>query len=302
MSELPEEVQPEVVEVVEAEVTGEAAALPIEPVEMSEASAAEPLDEPSDVEPVEGSEVVVGADELVEPAEVAAEAAEAEVVAESEPIVFEPDEVLLASRDVARQALAEITEAQTIGAEDGHEVHEQHVLTLYFECRLPGYPGWRWAATLSRVDEESPVNVLEVELLPGAGAVTAPEWVPWSVRLAQYREAQARQAVEEAAEAEAAAAELTEEDDVEPDEDLLENDFSDFDDEIDGVDLDEDDDSEESDDDDEADDLSDDADADDDDDTDEDDADEDGFTEMDEHDLHDHSHDEVDFEHDDEEE
>src|SRR5690606_33138233 len=117
------------------------------------------------------------------------------------------------------------------------EAHEDHVLTLFFECRLAGYPGWRWAATLARVDEQSPVNVLEVELLPGEGAVVAPEWVPWSVRLAQYREAQAKQAADEAAAAEAAAAELSDEDDVDADADILDNDFSDFDDEIDGVDL-----------------------------------------------------------------
>ncbi|RGE16748.1 DUF3027 domain-containing protein [Leucobacter sp. wl10] len=154
-----------------------------------------------------------------------------------------PDEVLLAARDQARAALAEITDPQTIGADDGHEVHEAHVLTLFFECRLPGYPGWRWAATLTRVDEESPVTVLEAELLPGAGAVVAPEWVPWSVRLAQYRESQARQAVEEAAAAEAAAAELGDDDAAAEDDllagDILDNDFSDFDDEIDGVELDE---------------------------------------------------------------
>jgi hypothetical protein len=117
---------------------------------------------------------------------------------EAPEVEIAPDEVLLAARDQARAALAEITDPRTIGSDDGHEVHESHVLTLFFECRLPGYPGWRWAATLARIDEESAVNVLEVELLPGVGAVVAPEWVPWSVRLAQYRESQARQAAEEA--------------------------------------------------------------------------------------------------------
>lgn len=155
---------------------------------------------------------------------------------------IEPDPALLAAREQARAALVEIADPQTIGAEDGHEVHEAHVLTLYFECRLPGYPGWRWAATLARVDEGSEVNVLEVELLPGAGAVIAPEWVPWSQRLAQYRETQSRQAVDEATAAEEAAAELADEDEIDPEDDLLENDFSDFDDEIDGVDIDEEDD------------------------------------------------------------
>lgn len=186
------------------------------------------------------------------------------------------DPVLLAARDVARDALAEITDPKTIGADEGHEVHEDHVLSLFFECRLPGYPGWHWAATLSRIDAASEVNVLEVELLPGPGAVTAPDWVPWSERLAQYREAQSRQAADEASAAEAAAAELSEEDEVDAEEDLLENDFSDFDDEIDGVDLDED----ASDEDDESDDLDDgfedlDDDESDDDESDEDDSDDD---------------------------
>lgn len=147
-----------------------------------------------------------------------------------------PDPELLAARAQARHALEEITEARTIGAEAGYEVHEERVVTLFFESRMEGYPGWRWAATLARVDAESPVNVLEVELLPGEGAVVAPDWVPWSERLAQFRETQAQQAADEAAEARAAASELSEEDDAE--DDLLDNDYSDFDDEIDGVDID----------------------------------------------------------------
>lgn len=200
----------------------------------------------------------------------------------SEETAITPDPVLLAARDVARRALSEITDAQTIGADEGHEVHEAHVLTLFFECRLPGYSGWRWAATLSRIDEHAEVNVLEVELLPGEGAVVAPEWVPWSVRLAQYREVQARQAADETAAAEAAAVELADEDEIDPEDDLLENDFSDFDDEIDGVDV-------EGDDDDDTD-FDDDAE-----DDDEEDVDEDGFSDLDEHSLFEHER-EVDLE------
>lgn len=164
------------------------------------------------------------------------DASNAEVAAAEAVVEVVADPVLLESREQARTALLDITDAQAIGVADGYEVHEAHVVTLYFECRLPGYPGWRWAATLARVDEDSPVNVLEVELLPGAGAVIAPEWVPWSERLAQYREAQTKHAADEAADAEAAAVELHDDDD-DSDEDLLDNDYSDFDDEIDGVDI-----------------------------------------------------------------
>lgn len=153
------------------------------------------------------------------------------------------DRTLLDAREQAREALAEITDANTIGADEGYEVHGERVITLLFECRLEGYLGWRWAASVTRVDDASPVNVLEIELLPGDGAVLAPEWVPWSVRLAQYRESQVLQAAEEAAVSQAAAEELADEDD-DAEDDILDNDFSDFDDEIDGVDIDELDDSE----------------------------------------------------------
>jgi len=175
-----------------------------------------------------------------------------------------PDPVLLEARDLARAALGEITDPQTIGSDDGHEVHEAHVLTLFFECRLPGYPGWRWAATVARVDEDSPVNVLEAELLPGAGAVVALEWVPWSERLAQYREAQAQQAEEEAAKKAAAEAAVSDEEDADID---AEEDLDDID--IDEAGFEEDDDDE----------L---------------DLDDDGFADLDEHDLHDDDDDDVD--------
>jgi hypothetical protein len=53
-------------------------------------------------------------------------------------------------------------------------------------------------------------TVLEAELLPGEGALLAPDWVPWSERLEDYKEAQA---------AAAAAAGVDELDDDSDDED-----------------------------------------------------------------------------------
>lgn len=208
---------------------------------------------------------------MSEPSEFVEAVEVAEVAA---PVNISVDQAVLSARALAREALEEITDAATIGADDGYEAHDERTATLYFECTMAGYPGWRWAAALTRVDDESPVTVLEVEMLPGEGAVLAPEWVPWSERLAQYREAQASQASDEAFAAEEAAEELADEDDS--DDDVMENDYSDFDDDFDGVDLedeldeDSDDDSDDSDDDDESDD-DDDSDDDDSDDEDEDD-------------------------------
>ena len=214
--------------------------------------------------------------EAVEPDATSGAAAPADA-AEQAPTPAEPDAMLLTaeSRAQARAALEEITDAKTIGGDAGFEVNDERTVTLFFESLLAGYPGWRWAAAIARVDEDAPVTVLEVELLPGDGSMLAPEWVPWSERLAQYRDAQSRQSKESAAEraaAEQAAEELADLDDA--DEDALENDYADYDDDLDGVDLGEGDDHE--DDDEAADDAdSDDDDHDGDDDDDHDDADDD---------------------------
>lgn len=175
------------------------------------------------------------------------------------------DEVLLAAEDVARAALAEIAEAESIGELVGHEVHEAHVLSLLFDCRNPAYPGWRWAATLSRLDADAEVNVLEVQLLPGDGSLVAPEWVPWSERLAQYRQAQTNNATSESEQS------LT--DEVVAEEDDIEIEFDESD--LDGRGLVEPYDEDELDDDE----------LDDEGDNDELDVDEDGFADIDEHDL-----------------
>ncbi|PPF20894.1 DUF3027 domain-containing protein [Rathayibacter sp. AY1A7] len=104
--------------------------------------------------------------------------------------VYEADTVLAGSLDVARAALAEIAPEGTIGELVTTLAQGEHVVSLQFANLMRGYPGWLWTATLSRIDETEDVNVLEVELLPGEGAVLAPDWVPWSVRLADYQTAQ----------------------------------------------------------------------------------------------------------------
>lgn len=152
------------------------------------------------------------------------------------------DETLLAAVDLARAALLEITPADTIGAPVGHIVEGEHVVSLLFDCTMSGYPGWHWTVSLSRVDDESEPSVLETELMPGGEALLAPEWVPWSDRLADYRTAQELAAAE--AEASAIdALDALDAFDVEGDElDALEDDddFEDEDggnDELDGIDF-----------------------------------------------------------------
>jgi hypothetical protein len=102
----------------------------------------------------------------------------------------EPDGRLLAAHDLALAALHEVTPADTVGAPAGHLVEQDGVVSLCFDTLLAGYPGWHWTVSLAAVDDAEP-TVLEVELLPGDGALLAPEWVPWSVRLEEYKSAQA---------------------------------------------------------------------------------------------------------------
>jgi len=155
--------------------------------------------------------------------------------------VFEADEVLVAAVDQARTALELITPADTIGEPLGYIVEGEHVLSLLFDCLMAGYPGWRWTVSLSRVDGDSAPQVLETELMPGDEALLAPEWVPWSDRLADSKVA------EELAAAGLAGADDDDDDDDRDDDDDDDHD-DDNDDHDDDSDSDDDDESAESDD------------------------------------------------------
>ncbi|MBP3976042.1 DUF3027 domain-containing protein [Microbacterium sp. BLY] len=168
------------------------------------------------------------------------------------------DARLIEAHDLALASLREITPAATIGPAAGFVPEDDGSVSLRFENRLPGYPGWYWTVTVARVDDEEP-TVLEVELLPGDGALLAPEWVPWAERLAEYRAHQAELAEAAAAAEDAPEADDAEDgDDVEDDalgEDDLDDDGSDIlhAGDLDGVDIDELDDSAEDSDDEESD-------------------------------------------------
>ena len=69
-----------------------------------------------------------------------------------------------------------------VGRHLGVRVEGEYAVTHGFACALPGYVGWQWAVTLVRAPGDEP-GVAEVVLLPGEGALLAPEWVPWSERL-----------------------------------------------------------------------------------------------------------------------
>jgi hypothetical protein len=93
------------------------------------------------------------------------------------------DAVALAASDVAREALLLDVGAAEVGDHLGAEVEGERVVTHLFECRKPGYLGWRWSVTVARASRQKTCTVDEIVLIPGADAIVAPEWVPYRERL-----------------------------------------------------------------------------------------------------------------------
>lgn len=87
---------------------------------------------------------------------------------------------------VAREALSEITRPTDVGDLVSETVEPDGSYTLSFAATMLGYPGWHWTVSVAELEGEDP-SVLEAELLPGDGALLAPEWVPWSERLEEWR-------------------------------------------------------------------------------------------------------------------
>jgi hypothetical protein len=84
--------------------------------------------------------------------------------------------------ELAREAV-EADAPGLVGGHLGSDADDVRVVTHYFATLDPAYVGWRWAVTVARASRAKTATVDDVVLLPGADAVLAPEWVPWSERL-----------------------------------------------------------------------------------------------------------------------
>lgn len=115
--------------------------------------------------------------------------------------VGKPDAVLAAAVAAARTAVGEIATDENIGSYVGARSEGVRVVTHLFECKLPGYAGWTWFATLTRVSRAKDATVDEVGLLPTNDSVLAPPWVPWAERV-RPEDAQAQEPAAEPAEPE----------------------------------------------------------------------------------------------------
>jgi hypothetical protein len=79
---------------------------------------------------------------------------------------------------------------------------DEGVVTYLFEGKMKGYVGWRWSVSVFQTDENSPATISEVLLVPGPDSLVAPDWVPWSERLADYKALQAELEAQAALDAE----------------------------------------------------------------------------------------------------
>ena len=98
-----------------------------------------------------------------------------------------PKSPALEQKDFARTALIEATSKSKVG--NFIEVFEEGegVATYLFENNQKGYVGWRWSVTIFQADSIEAATVSEILLMPGPDSLVAPDWVPWSERLADYK-------------------------------------------------------------------------------------------------------------------
>ena len=102
--------------------------------------------------------------------------------APSAPVTPAGDPACVAAVELARAAAVEVA-GPAVGEHEGVEVDEALVVTHLFATTEKAYTGWHWAVTVARAEDAEQVTVDEVVLLPGAGALTSPAWVPWSERV-----------------------------------------------------------------------------------------------------------------------
>lgn len=94
------------------------------------------------------------------------------------------DAVLGAAVDLAREYAVELAERPSdVGEYLGAVAEGERLVSHRFACAAAGYEGWMWTVTVARVPRGRVATVCEAVLLPGDGAILAPEWLPWSERL-----------------------------------------------------------------------------------------------------------------------
>ena len=92
-----------------------------------------------------------------------------------------PDQACAAAVEAAREAIG--VAPDHVGDHVEVIAEGERLVTHLFTCQLPGYRGWRWAVTVTRIARSKRVTICETVLLPGPDSLLAPAWVPWQERL-----------------------------------------------------------------------------------------------------------------------
>lgn len=152
------------------------------------------------------------------------------------PVVVDVDAAVI---ELAKAALLEVTPTETVGEFSVAYAGPEGLVSVLFSSAMAGYPYWNWTVSVSLIDTDAP-SVVEIDLMPGDGALVAPEWVPWSDRLVEHQAGQELTADESAADDALDADDGAEgiDDDDDEDDELVESDvLIDEVDDIDGVDF-----------------------------------------------------------------
>jgi len=93
------------------------------------------------------------------------------------------NDIFGALRMAKQAAIEDAGKSEFVGEFYSIDSDEERVATYLFHAKLPGYNGWMWAVTVAKVDDQSDPTICDVVLLPGAKALLAPNWVPYSQRI-----------------------------------------------------------------------------------------------------------------------
>jgi hypothetical protein len=119
------------------------------------------------------------------------------------------------NKTFAYNAAVEAASRNAVGFFIDSIAEDEGVVTYLFESKLKGYVGWRWSVSIFQGEGEVAPTVSEVLLVPGPDSLIAPDWVPWSERLADYKALQAELEAQAALDAEESEDESDSEDDSE---------------------------------------------------------------------------------------
>ena len=114
------------------------------------------------------------------------------------------------NKTFAYNAAVEASSRHAVGFFIDSIEEDEGVVTYLFEGKLKGYAGWRWSVSVFQPQGDDAATISEVLLVPGPDSLVAPDWVPWSERLADYKALQAELEAQAALDAEEAEGEDSE--------------------------------------------------------------------------------------------